>query len=132
LSLDPTTVLNRLREPVIPTRDAQFGFIAVRSRLGYRTEDRGGRPRVEFRWQGDDEGDDVCGRGWATPTDDGTLDGHLFFHLGDDSGFHAVPFDPSAGRGRSMSEYQYYEFLALDRPVELVAIGFGDPQGQRS
>jgi hypothetical protein len=25
-------------------------------------------------------------------------DGHLFFHLGDDSGFHAVPFDLAAGR----------------------------------
>jgi len=58
----------------------QFGFIAVRS------------------WQGGDEGDDVCGHGWAALTDDGTLNGHLFFHLGDDSGFHAVPFDLAAGR----------------------------------
>jgi len=24
--------------------------------------------------------------------------GHLFFHLGDDSGFHAVPFDLAAAR----------------------------------
>jgi hypothetical protein len=30
--------------------------------------------------------------------DDGALDGHLFFHLGDDFGFHAVPFDLAAGR----------------------------------
>lgn len=72
----------------------QFGFIAVRGWMDCRTEERGGRPLVEFSWQGDDEGDDVCGRGWATLLEDGTLDGHLFFHLGDDSGFHAVPFEP--------------------------------------
>jgi hypothetical protein len=24
---------------------------------------------------------------------DGSLDGHIYFHLGDDSSFHAVPFD---------------------------------------
>ena len=78
----------------------QFGFIAVRGWLDCRTEDRGGRPCVEFSWQGDDEGDDVSGRGrgWAALADDGTLGGHLFFHLGEDSGFHAVPFDLAAGR----------------------------------
>jgi hypothetical protein len=76
----------------------QFGFIAVRGWLDCHTEDRDGRPRVEFSWQGDDEGDDVCGCGWAALGDDGTLDGHLFFHLGDDSGFHAVPFDLAAGQ----------------------------------
>lgn len=76
----------------------QFGFIAVRGWLDRRTEDRDGRPRVEFSWQGDDEGDDVCGRGWAALQGDGTPDGHLFSHLGDDPGFHAVPFDLAAGR----------------------------------
>jgi hypothetical protein len=39
--------------------------------------DRDGPPRVEFSWQGDDEGDEVCGRGWAALSDDGPLDGHL-------------------------------------------------------
>ncbi|MEV6341937.1 hypothetical protein [Actinoplanes sp. NPDC051851] len=32
----------------------------------------------------------VTGRGWAALAEDGTLDGRIFFHLGDDSGFHAV------------------------------------------
>ncbi len=45
---------------------------------------------VEFSWQGDDEGDEVSGRGWAGLADDGSLQGHLYFHLGDDSGFRAV------------------------------------------
>jgi len=74
----------------------QFGFIADRGRLDCRTENRSGRPRAEFSRQGDD----VCGRGWAALTDDGTLDGHLFFHLRDESGFHAAPLDLAAGRGR--------------------------------
>ena len=29
-------------------------------------------------------------RGWAILADDGSLQGHLYFHLGDDSGFRAV------------------------------------------
>lgn len=81
-----------------PDGTGQFGFIAVRGWMDCRTEERGGRPRVEFSWQGDDEGDDVCGRGWAALAEDGTLDGHLFFHLGDDSGFHAVPLDRAVKR----------------------------------
>jgi hypothetical protein len=76
----------------------QFGFVAVRGWLDCRTEDRDGPPHVEFSWQGVDEGDDVGGRGWAAPNNDGTLDGHLFFHLGDDSGFHAAPSNPASGR----------------------------------
>ena len=36
-----------------------------------------------------DEGDDVSGRGWAALNPDGTLEGHIYFHLGDDSAFRA-------------------------------------------
>lgn len=78
----------------------QFGFIAVRGWMDWRAEERDGRNRVEFSWQGDDEGDQVSGRGWAEQADDGTLDGHLFFHLGDDSAFHAVRFDHAGQKGR--------------------------------
>jgi hypothetical protein len=31
-------------------------------------------------------------RGSASVVDDGTIKGHLFFHLGDDSSFRARPF----------------------------------------
>ncbi len=51
--------------------------------------DREGRPGVESSWQGSDEGDDVSGRGWAALNPDGTLEGHIYFHLGDDSAFRA-------------------------------------------
>lgn len=71
----------------------EFGFVAVRGWMDWRTTDHDGPDRVEFSWHGDDEGDDVSGRGWARLTADGALEGHLFIHLGDDSAFHAVPFD---------------------------------------
>jgi hypothetical protein len=70
----------------------EFGFIAVKGWMDCRRGERGGRDSVEFTWQGYDEGDDVSGRGWAVLADDGSLQGHLYFHLGDDSGFRAVRF----------------------------------------
>ncbi len=73
----------------------QLGFVAVRGQLDCRSAERDGRPFVEFSWEGDDDGDQVSGRGWATLTEDGELAGHLFIHLGDDSDFRATPF--SAG-----------------------------------
>jgi hypothetical protein len=68
----------------------RFGFIAVQGWMDCREGIRDGRPGVEFTWEGSDEGDPVSGRGWAVLADDGTLDGRIFFHLGDDSGFRAV------------------------------------------
>ncbi|WP_220817831.1 hypothetical protein [Amycolatopsis echigonensis] len=70
----------------------QFGFIAVNGWLDCRSVERDGRPGVEFTWEGSDEGDQVSGRGWAVLVDDNTIEGHLFFHLGDDSSFRAKPF----------------------------------------
>ena len=43
----------------------EFGFIAVRGWMDCRPGERGGPASVEFSWQGDDEGDEVSGRGWA-------------------------------------------------------------------
>ncbi len=76
------------------TRDGggQFGFIAVRGELDCRPAERDGRVGVEFTWDGDDEGDQVSGRGWAYLVDDAKVEGHLFFHMGDDSSFRAEPF----------------------------------------
>ena len=70
-----------------------LGFIVVTGELDCRDLDRGGRPGVEFSWQGSDEGDDVSGRGWAALNPDGTLEGHIYFHLGDDSAFQAERCD---------------------------------------
>ena len=70
-----------------------LGFIVVTGELDCRDADRDGQPGVEFSWQGSDEGDDASGRGWATLNPDGTLVGHIYFHLGDDSGFRAERFN---------------------------------------
>jgi hypothetical protein len=76
------------------TRDGtgQFSFIAVRGWLDCRPLERDGRARVEFTWAGVDEGDPVNGRGWAVRVDGETIEGHVFFHLGDNSAFRAKPF----------------------------------------
>jgi hypothetical protein len=55
-----------------------------------RSGQRDGRPCVEFSWEGNDESDPASGRGWAALEEDGSLRGHIYFHLGDDSGFRAV------------------------------------------
>jgi hypothetical protein len=74
-----------------PDGTGDFGFIAVQGYLDCRYAMGGDRPVAEFSWEGDDEGDPASGRGWAEIEPDGSLTGHIFFHLGDDSGFRAVP-----------------------------------------
>lgn len=90
-------------------RSGRFGFIAVKGQLDCRDVVRDGRSGVEFTWEGTDDGDPVSGRGWAVLTDDETLEGRVFFHLGDDSGFQATRAQPELqaadltgrpGRGR--------------------------------
>jgi hypothetical protein len=46
------------------------------------------RPRSS--WEGEDDGDSKCGRGWAALEADGTLKGRFFIHRGDDSWFTAM------------------------------------------
>lgn len=65
--------------------------------------DGGSAKGLTGRWrivEMDNEGDQVSGRGWAALTEDGGLTGHLFFHLGDDSGLRATPFEIGTGAGR--------------------------------
>jgi hypothetical protein len=75
----------------------QFGFIAVQGWLDCRPVERDGRAGVEFSWEGFDEGDQVSGRGWAALVDDETIEGRVFFHMGDDSSFRARPFSADDG-----------------------------------
>ncbi|MGH8971845.1 MAG: hypothetical protein ACRD0C_01395 [Acidimicrobiia bacterium] len=70
----------------------RFRFIAVEGWMDCRDTECGGCTGVEFTWEGSDEGDSANGRGWAVMETDGTLRGHIYFHLGDDSGFRAVRF----------------------------------------
>lgn len=71
-------------------RTGRFRFIAVEGWMDCQSRQRDGRPCVEFTWEGGDDGDPASGRGWAALDEDGSLRGHIYFHLGDDSGFRAV------------------------------------------
>ena len=59
--------------------------------MDVREVERQGRPGIEFSWEGNDEMDPASGRGWAALSPDGTLEGRIFFHMGDDSWFRAEP-----------------------------------------
>ncbi|MFZ2526300.1 MAG: hypothetical protein WAX14_01410 [Rhodococcus sp. (in: high G+C Gram-positive bacteria)] len=78
----------------------EFGFVALRGSMDCRTTKRDGHTAAEFTWDGDDEGDRVSGRGWAVLLDDTTIEGHLFIHWGDDSGFRAVRTERAIRAGR--------------------------------
>lgn len=67
----------------------RFRFIAVEGWMDCRPLRTASSPSVEFTWEGSDDGDHASGRGIATLQDDGSLRGHIYFHLGDDSGFRA-------------------------------------------
>jgi hypothetical protein len=81
-------------------RTGHFRFIAVEGWMDCQSGRRDGRPYVEFTWEGNDKSDPASGRGWAALEEDGSLRGHIYFHLGDDSGFRAVRTEslaPAAG-----------------------------------
>ena len=72
-------------------RTGTMKFIAVSVWIDYRIGQRDGKPAVEFSFQGQDEGDPICGRAWAV-LEGSQLRGRLYFHMGDDSSFVAERF----------------------------------------
>jgi hypothetical protein len=64
----------------------QFGY--VRCDIDWRSTEREGQPAVEFPFEGTDEMTPTSGRGWAVRKGN-ALDGMIFFHQGDESGFTA-------------------------------------------
>ena len=68
------------------TGSFQFGM--VQGELDCRIDDIGGIHLLAFTWDGSDECDQVSGRGWVRMTGR-QLEGHIYIHLGDDSGFTA-------------------------------------------
>jgi hypothetical protein len=66
-----------------------LGFIAVEGYVDWKSSAGHATERVEFSWDGNDEGNAVSGCGWAEVAEDGSLHGRIFFHLGDDAGFRA-------------------------------------------
>lgn len=67
----------------------RLSFVAVVGSMDCRFGVVDGVEAVEFSWDGDDEGTLVSGRGSASLSTDGELEGRVFFHLGDDSWFSA-------------------------------------------
>jgi hypothetical protein len=51
---------------------------------------------VEFNWEGNDEMDEACGDGWAELQTDGSLEGQICFHGGDEADFIARPWKTSS------------------------------------
>lgn len=67
----------------------EMRFIAVRAWLDVHYSEKNNSQFAEFSWQGMDERDERCGRGWTLIQADGTLAGHFYFHMGDESRFTA-------------------------------------------
>ncbi|MBY0232438.1 MAG: hypothetical protein K2W96_24435 [Gemmataceae bacterium] len=65
-----------------------FHFGYVHGAMTCRDGTRGGKPSVEFTWEGNDEMDDAHGSGWAVRSED-RLHGEIAFHSGDVSDFVA-------------------------------------------
>lgn len=77
-----------------PGGSGSFQFGMVQGQMDCRADTRQSH-RVDFTWHGFDEGDEQTGRGHAELVA-GELQGHLYFHLGDDSAFRAVKRLPPA------------------------------------
>ena len=90
-SVDSINLLGQANITFDDDEMGSFKFIAVVGFMDCRFSERNGKPFVEFSWQGRDERDDVCGRGWASIKDDGKMIGHIFIHCGEDSAFAAKP-----------------------------------------
>ena len=71
-------------------RRGSLSLLAITATLDWRPAQIDARAGAEFSFEGFDEGDPISGRGWAALGADGTVRGHLFFHMGDDSTFRAV------------------------------------------
>jgi hypothetical protein len=66
----------------------EFAFGCVTGNLYCRKATSG----VEFTWDGNDEMDEASGDGWAEVQKDGSLNGEIRLHNGDDSTFKARPW----------------------------------------
>ena len=67
----------------------EFQFGTVRGWLDCRFNERDGAPTVDFSWEGENDNDPGCGRGWGILRE-GRLEGRLYIHRGDDSAFVAT------------------------------------------
>jgi len=85
-----------------PKAAGSFQFGAVGGWLDYRVLTDRGAARLEWSWQGFNDSDEACGRGWAV-LDGSVLRGHLFIHGSDDSAFVAASLSQGASPGSTRS-----------------------------
>ncbi len=64
----------------------QFGY--VQGEIDIRLTSRDGKPCLEFTWEGNDEMDMACGRGWVVKNGN-EISGLIFFYQGGESAFQA-------------------------------------------
>ena len=83
-------------------RRGSLGFIAVQGGIDWRVAPRNGRQALSSRGKASMKV--IPSRAAAGPwsKEDGSLRGHIYFHLGDDSGFRAERMEASSrSRGRA-------------------------------
>jgi hypothetical protein len=73
--------------------DGEIAFGALKGFLDTRYRSRDGAACAEFSWEGHDENDPACGRGWVTIGTAGRLVGHFNIHNRHNSGFVSNPDD---------------------------------------
>jgi len=66
-----------------------FQFGTVEGEIDCRIEKVYDKERIDFSWEGEEEGDSASGRGWASIEGE-RMTGKIYFHLGDESGFKAT------------------------------------------
>ena len=66
-----------------------FAFGYLQGTIDHRLLMRDGKPGVEWTWHGNDEMNEVLGRGWAVLQPDRSLRGKLFIHQGGETDFVA-------------------------------------------
>jgi len=95
--------LGMLGPPFLSFKGAggSFQLLAVQGELDCRYSKRDEVLCVEWTWAGDDDGTESSGRGVATLSLEGALEGRFFFHLGDELAFRAVRTPSRADAGTS-------------------------------
>jgi hypothetical protein len=74
----------------------ELRFGTIYGALDCRYSERDGQLLVEFSWSGNEDLEELCGRGWAVLTSPNRLSGRIFIHAGDESAFTAVSSRASA------------------------------------
>ena len=67
--------------------DGELVFGAVKGWLDVRYGSRDGAVCAEFSWEGHNDADIACGRGWVALGTSGRLVGHIYIYSSDESGF---------------------------------------------